>query len=104
MEIFDILAYFLHIWKLKAVFVHFFTTSIGVLQEAIALIEPLVSAKENFVRQGAVIALSFIHIQQTEATCPKVSMYYLSLRVVDVFIKFSGHFTSNRFTKMLRSR
>lgn len=41
-------------------------------REAIALIEPLLSAKENFVRQGAVLALALIQIQHTEATSPKV--------------------------------
>ncbi|CAD6185231.1 unnamed protein product [Caenorhabditis auriculariae] len=41
-------------------------------KEAVAVIEPLLQAKENFVRQGAVIALSFILIQQTEGSCPNV--------------------------------
>ncbi|CAJ0574039.1 unnamed protein product, partial [Mesorhabditis spiculigera] len=42
-------------------------------REAIALIEPLLSAKENFVRQGAVMALALIQIQHTEATSPKIA-------------------------------
>uniref|UniRef100_A0A0N4ZZ07 RPN2_C domain-containing protein n=1 Tax=Parastrongyloides trichosuri TaxID=131310 RepID=A0A0N4ZZ07_PARTI len=48
-------------------------------KEAIALLEPLTQAKENFVRQGAFIALSFILVQQTEATCSKVSEYRKTL-------------------------
>uniref|UniRef100_A0A914VJW3 26S proteasome regulatory subunit RPN2 C-terminal domain-containing protein n=2 Tax=Plectus sambesii TaxID=2011161 RepID=A0A914VJW3_9BILA len=48
-------------------------------KEAIALIEPLVTAKENYVRQGAVIALAFIMIQQTESTCPKVKEFRQTL-------------------------
>uniref|UniRef100_A0AC35TPB7 26S proteasome non-ATPase regulatory subunit 1 n=1 Tax=Rhabditophanes sp. KR3021 TaxID=114890 RepID=A0AC35TPB7_9BILA len=48
-------------------------------KEAIALLEPLVQAKENYVRQGAMIALSFILVQQTEATCSKVTEYRKTL-------------------------
>ncbi|KAK0403987.1 hypothetical protein QR680_017225 [Steinernema hermaphroditum] len=48
-------------------------------KEAIALLEPLLAAKENFVRQGAIIALSFILIQQTEPTCSKVVEYRKTL-------------------------
>jgi 26S proteasome regulatory subunit N2 len=42
-------------------------------QEAIALIDQLCTAKENYVRQGAVIALAFIMIQQTDSTCRNVN-------------------------------
>ncbi|VDO09230.1 unnamed protein product [Brugia timori] len=48
-------------------------------KEAIALLDPLLSAKENFVRQGAVIALSFILIQQTDSICPKVNEFRRTL-------------------------
>ncbi|VDM38901.1 unnamed protein product [Toxocara canis] len=48
-------------------------------EEAIALLEPLLSAKENFVRQGAVIAMSFILIQQTDACSPKVNEFRKTL-------------------------
>ncbi|KHJ80888.1 Proteasome/cyclosome repeat protein, partial [Oesophagostomum dentatum] len=44
-------------------------------KEAISLLEPLLSAKENYVRQGAVIALSFIYVQQTDISCPKVGEF-----------------------------
>ncbi|EYB94779.1 hypothetical protein Y032_0167g122 [Ancylostoma ceylanicum] len=44
-------------------------------KEAVSLLEPLLSAKENYVRQGAVIALSFIYVQQTDISCPKVGEF-----------------------------
>jgi hypothetical protein len=42
------------------------------LQEAIALLDPMTNDPVNFVRQGALIASAMILIQQTEHTCPKV--------------------------------
>ncbi|TKR80520.1 hypothetical protein L596_014583 [Steinernema carpocapsae] len=48
-------------------------------RDAIALLEPLLSARESFVRQGAAIALSFILIQQNESTCPRVVEYRKTL-------------------------
>ncbi|CAB3402392.1 unnamed protein product [Caenorhabditis bovis] len=40
--------------------------------EAIALLEPMISDKEGFVRNGALMALSLIMCQQTDYTCHKV--------------------------------
>ena len=48
-------------------------------KEAIALLEPLLSAKENFVRQGAIIAMSFVMVQQTVPICPKVGDFRTTL-------------------------
>ncbi|TKR80597.1 hypothetical protein L596_014649 [Steinernema carpocapsae] len=48
-------------------------------RDAIALLEPLLSARESFVRQGAAIALSFILIQQNESTCARVVEYRKTL-------------------------
>lgn len=45
-------------------------------REAIALLEPMLKFDPvNFVRQGALIASAMILIQQTEATCPKVTFF-----------------------------
>ncbi|EGT50975.1 CBN-RPN-2 protein [Caenorhabditis brenneri] len=41
--------------------------------EAIALIEPMISDKEGFVRKGALLSLALIMCQQTDYTCPKVN-------------------------------
>ncbi|CAI2347657.1 unnamed protein product [Caenorhabditis sp. 36 PRJEB53466] len=41
--------------------------------EAIALIEPMISDKEGFVRKGALLALALIMCQQTDYSCPKVN-------------------------------
>lgn len=46
------------------------------LQEAIALLDPMTNDPVNFVRQGALIASAMILIQHTEQTCPKVSSTY----------------------------
>lgn len=43
-------------------------------QEAINLLEPMTNDPVNYVRQGALIASALIMIQQTEVTCPKVSV------------------------------
>uniref|UniRef100_A0A914L2N8 26S proteasome regulatory subunit RPN2 C-terminal domain-containing protein n=1 Tax=Meloidogyne incognita TaxID=6306 RepID=A0A914L2N8_MELIC len=41
-------------------------------KESVSRLGPLLQAKENFVRQGALIALSFVLIQHTESTCSNV--------------------------------
>lgn len=53
-------------------------------QEAINLLEPMTNDPVNYVRQGALIASALIMIQQTEVTCPKVSVkcFVSSLRLV----------------------
>lgn len=43
------------------------------MQEAIGLLEPLLADKETYVRQGVVIALSFIMVQQNDVLCPRMS-------------------------------
>ncbi|XP_019870758.1 26S proteasome non-ATPase regulatory subunit 1-like [Aethina tumida] len=67
------------------------------LREAIALLEPMVMFDPvNFVRQGALIASAMILIQQTEATCPKVSFFrqtyaqVISNKHEDVMAKFGA--------------
>lgn len=49
-------------------------------------------AKENFVRQGAVLALSFILIQQTEASSSKVGEFRRVLTKVYFFHFFHRQF------------
>lgn len=38
------------------------------------MLEPMTNDPVNYVRQGALIASALIMIQQTEVTCPKVSL------------------------------
>jgi 26S proteasome regulatory subunit N2 len=45
---------------------------IDILQKAISLIEPLLQDKENFVRQGALIAMAILMIQHVEGSCANV--------------------------------
>lgn len=66
-------------------------------REAIALLEPMLKFDPvNFVRQGALIASAMILIQQTEATCPKVTFFrqlyaqVISNKHEDVMAKFGA--------------
>jgi 26S proteasome regulatory subunit N2 len=43
-------------------------------QEAVELLEPMTKDPIDFVRQGALISLSMILVEQTEAQNPKVKM------------------------------
>lgn len=63
------------------------------LQEAIALLDPMTNDPVNFVRQGALIASAMILIQHTEQTCPKVSPTY------NILQPHQEH-SSNIFTKL----
>ncbi|KAL3108381.1 hypothetical protein niasHT_015303 [Heterodera trifolii] len=62
-------------------------------KEAIALLEPLLQAKENYVRQGALVSLAFVLIQQTTSTCPKVADFRKTL------IKMVGEKGEDTITK-----
>jgi 26S proteasome regulatory subunit N2 len=52
------------------------------LDEAIDLLEPMMKDPTDFVRQGALIALSMIMVQQNEAMNPKVTAIRKTLRKV----------------------
>ncbi|KAL2151198.1 hypothetical protein VTH82DRAFT_6296 [Thermothelomyces myriococcoides] len=52
------------------------------LDEAIDLLEPMMKDPTDFVRQGALIALSMIMVQQNEAMNPKVTTIRKTLRKV----------------------
>ncbi|ODQ67787.1 26S proteasome regulatory complex, non-ATPase subcomplex, Rpn2/Psmd1 subunit [Nadsonia fulvescens var. elongata DSM 6958] len=45
------------------------------LKEAINVLEPLVKDPVDFVRQGAMMSLAMILIQQTETSCPRVKKF-----------------------------
>ncbi|KAF4120387.1 26S proteasome regulatory subunit N2 [Geosmithia morbida] len=52
------------------------------LEEAIDLLDPMLKDPTDFVRQGALISLSMIMVQQNEVTNPKVSSFRKTLRKV----------------------
>ena len=52
------------------------------LEEAIDLLEPMMKDSTDFVRQGALISLSMIMVQQNEAMNPKVAVIRKSLQKV----------------------
>lgn len=56
---------------LPAFFCVFF--SLSLIQEAVEILEPLSKDPVDFVRQGALISLAMVLIQQTEAQNPKVA-------------------------------
>lgn len=63
------------ICKLSVVFLFNINLVIFVrFQEALTLLEPMANDPVNYVRQGALIASALILIQQTEMTCPKVTL------------------------------
>jgi len=65
-------------------------------QEAIKILEPMLQAKENYVRQGALIALSFVLIQQTVPSCSSVADFRKSITKIisekgeDSIVKFGA--------------
>lgn len=66
------------------------------LKEAVSLLEPMTNDPVNYVRQGALIALALVIIQQNEVTCPKVNTFRtLFTKIVadkhdDVMAKFGA--------------
>ncbi|XP_033761218.1 26S proteasome non-ATPase regulatory subunit 1-like [Pecten maximus] len=66
------------------------------LKEAVSLLEPMINDPVNYVRQGALIALALVIIQQNEVTCPKVNNFRtLFTKIVadkhdDVMAKFGA--------------
>lgn len=52
------------------------------LQEAIDLLEPMLKDSSDFVRQGVLIAMAMILIQQNEQSCPKVATFRQTLEKV----------------------